>query len=91
MEVYTAIQKASTKAAEGALQRLAVGISLEHAVPVKQRNAKSETDAPKNVDPVKRYLHFEKAFLDNELDPGFEGLSAWDYRMVVNGEEPDHI
>ncbi|MDA1141167.1 MAG: hypothetical protein O3B01_21590 [Planctomycetota bacterium] len=91
MEIYTAIQEASTKAGEGLLQRLAVGISLEHAVPVKQRNAESETDAPANVDPVKRYLHFEKAFLNNELDPGFKGLSAWDYRMVVNGEEPDHI
>jgi len=91
MEIYTAIQKASTKAGHGVLQRLGLGISLEHAVPAKQRNAKSLTDAPATVDPVKRYLHFEKAFLGGELDPGFKGLSVWDYRMVVNGEEPDHI
>jgi len=91
MEIYTAIQEASKKAGEGVLQRLALGVSLEHAVPVKQRNAKSLTDAPATADPVKRYLHFEKAFLDGELDPGFKGLSAWDYRMVVNGEEPDEI
>ena len=91
MKIYTDIQKASAKAARGVLQRLALAASLEHAVPVKQRNAKSRTDAPATVDPVKRYLHFEKAFLDGELDPGFKGLSAWDYRMVVNGEEPDHV
>jgi len=89
MEIYTAIQKATTKAAEGVLQRLALAISLEHAVPVKQRNPTSQTDAPAIVDPVNRYLHFEKAYLGGELDPGFRWLGAWDYRMVVNGNEPD--
>ncbi len=91
MEIYTAIQKASRKAGDGVLQRLALAISLEHAVPVKQRNATGLTNAPATVNPVNRYLHFEKAFLSGELDAGFKGLSVWDYRMVVNGEEPDHI
>ena len=91
MKIYTDIQKASTKASGGVLQRLALGISLEHATPVKQRNPKSRTDAPATVDPVNRYLHFEKAFLDGGLDPGFKGLSVWDYRMVVDGAEPDEI
>lgn len=91
MEIYSAIQKASTKAGDGVLQRLALATALEHAVPVKQRNAAARTDAPETVDPVQRYLHFEKVYLDEELDPGFKGLSAWDYRMVVNGEEPDEI
>jgi len=58
-------------------------------VPVGQRNPTSRTDAPATVDPVKRYLHFEKAYLGGELDPGFKGLSVWDYRMVVDGNEPD--
>ena len=89
MEIYTAIQEASTKAVEGVLQRLALAISLEHAVPIKQRNPKSQTDAPATVDPVKRYLHYQKAYLGDELDPGFKGLSVWDYRMVVHGNEPD--
>jgi len=40
---------------------------------------------------VKRYLHYEKAFLDGELDPGFKDLSVWDYRWVANGDEPDEI
>ncbi|MCK4294051.1 MAG: hypothetical protein KAY65_12700 [Planctomycetes bacterium] len=91
MKIYTDIQKASAKANNGTLQRLALGISLEHAVPIGQRNATGLTNAPKTVDPVKRYLHFEKAYLGGELDPGFTGLSVWDYRMVVNGEEPDEI
>jgi len=91
MKIYTDIQKASKKAKNGVLQRLALGISLEHAMQIGQRNAKAKTDAPATVDPVKRYLHFEKAYLNNELDPGFKGLSVWDYRMVVNGEEPDEI
>jgi len=91
MKIYSDIQKASTKASGGVLQRLALAISLEHAVPVSQRNAEAQTDAPATVNPVKRYLHYEKAFLSGELDPGFKGLSVWDLRMVVNGEEPDEI
>ncbi len=89
MEIYTAIRKASWKARDGVLQRLALGISLEHAVPVGQRNAKSRTDAPATVDPVKRYIHFEKAYLGGELDSEFKGLGVWDYRMVVDGYAPD--
>ena len=89
MQVYTEIQKASTKAKEGILKRLALGTSLQHALPVSQRNAEDQTNAPTMVDPVKRYLHFEKAFLAGELDPGFKDLSAWDCRFVGNGDEPD--
>jgi len=91
MKIYTDIQKASKKAKDGVLQRLALATALEHAVPRQQRNATALTDAPATVDPVKRYLHFEKAFLEDELDPGFKDLSVWDYRMVVNGEEPEEI
>jgi hypothetical protein len=91
IKIYSDIRKASDKAGEGTLQRLALAISLEHAVPIDQRNAVARTDAPATVDPVKRYLHFEKAFLNDELDPAFGNLSTWDYRMVVNGEEPDEI
>ena len=89
MRIYTEIQKASEKASDGIFQRLALAISLEHAVPVAQANPEAQPDAPESVDPVKRYLHYEKAFLDGELDPAFEHLSTWDLRMVVNGEEPD--
>ena len=89
MKTYTDIQKASAKADSGVLQRLALGISLELAVPIAQRNPQAQTDAPATVDPVKRYQHYEKAFLDGELDAGFKGLTVWEYRNVVNGNEPD--
>jgi hypothetical protein len=91
MTIYTAIQKTSEKAKSGPLQRLALAISLEHAVPVYQSNPEAFTNAPTTVDPVKRYQHFEKAFLANELDPSFKDLTVWDYRNAVNGNEPDDI
>ena len=56
---------------------------------MKQANPTARTDAPDTIDPVKRYLHYEKAYLDGELDPAFERLSTWELRMVVNGDEPD--
>ena len=91
MEVYEAIQKASEKARDGVLQRLALGTALEHATPVGQTNPENQPDAPATVDPVKRYLHFEKAYLDGELDAGFKDLSVWDYRMVGNGNENEEV
>ncbi len=89
MEIYTAIQKASPKAKEGVLQRLALAVALEHAVPVKQVNPAEQTQAPATVDPVKRYLAYAKAYADGELDATFKDLTAWDLRFVVNGDEPD--
>ncbi len=91
MEIYHDIREASDKATEGTLQRLALAISLEHASPHQQRNAVADTDAPATVDPVKRYLQYEKAFLNDRLDPAFANLTVWDMRMVVDGEEPDEI
>ena len=91
MEIYTAIQKASPKAREGIFQRLALAVSLEHAKPIPQSNPDDQTSAPATVDPVKRYLHYEKASLVGELDAAFKGLSAWEYRMVVDSDAPDQI
>jgi hypothetical protein len=91
MRIYRDIRKASDKVGQGVLQRLALAVALDHAVPNPQRNAAARTDAPAFVHPVNRYLHFEKAFLAGELDPAFKDLTAWDLRMVVDGEEPDDI
>jgi len=89
MEIYTAIQKTSEKAASGVLNRLALAVALEHSVPIVQQNPKAATNAPKFIDPVGRYLHYEKAYVAGELDPAFDQLSAWDLRFVVNGGEPN--
>jgi len=91
MKVYTDIQKASPKAKSDLFQRLAMATSLEHAIPVAQSNAKAVTNGPTVVDPVKRYLHYEKAYLDGELDPAFKDLTTWEYRFVINSDVPDEI
>lgn len=91
MQIYSDIWKTSDKVAEGPLRRLALAISLEHATPIKQRNATAKTDAPEFVDPIARYLNYEKALMNGELDPAFKNLTVWEYRMVVDGEEPDEI
>ena len=92
MEILQAIHATSSKSkSDPTLKNLALGIALELATPRPLRNAVADTDAPEFVDPLKRYLAYEKAFLGKELDPGFDDLSAWEMRMVVNGEEPDHI
>lgn len=89
VEIYTSILKASTKAGEGVLQRLALATSLEHATPIKQNNPKDDATAPRFVEPVKRYQHFEKAHLAGELDPAFKDFSTWELRLVVNGDESE--
>ena len=89
MEIYTAIRKASSKASGGILERLALAIALEHAVPMVQTNPKNQENAPATIDPIKRYFHYEKAYLAGELDPAFKDLSVWSLRMVINGDEPD--
>lgn len=89
MRIYTDIQKSSKRANDGVLQRLALAIALEHAVPIEQSNPKAQADAPATIDPLKRYLHYEKPLLAGELDPAFERLSTWELRMVVDGDEPD--
>ena len=91
MEIYAAIRRASPKAAEGTLQRLALATSLEHAKPIEQSNPKDQSNAPTTVDPVNRYLHYEKAFLDGELDPAFKSFTTWEYRMVVDCDAPDQF
>jgi len=89
MEIYEQIRKASGKSAGGVLNRLALAIALEHAVPVTQTNPKVQENVPATINPIKRYFHYEKAYLAGELDPTFKSLSVWSLRMVINGDEPD--
>lgn len=102
MKIYTGIQKASAKAKDGVFQRLALAVSLGHAVPIGKRSSTggdslegdetSGGDGSANtIDPVKRYLSYEKWYLDGELDPGFKDLSVWNMVMAVNASDPDEI
>ena len=89
IKIYKEIQKSNPKTDKGLLQRLALAVALEHSVPVQQQNPKGSLQATEFVDPIKRYQHYEKAYLEGELDPCFKNLSVWELRMVVNGHEPD--
>lgn len=91
-KIFHDIQKASPRASDGVFRRLAIATSVAHARPIQQMKPKEPASAPTvHVNPVNRYLHYEKAFLDGELDPAFEHLSAWDLRHVVNHHSPDEI
>jgi hypothetical protein len=35
---------------------------------------------------VPRYLHYEKAFLDGELDPDFKDMNTWECRFITDSE-----
>jgi tetratricopeptide (TPR) repeat protein len=89
MEIYQAIRKASPKAGEGVLRRLAVATSLVHAVPMPERVAGDPKSAVTTIDPVKRYLSYEQAFLAGELDPAFKDLTTWELTYLVDGEDSD--
>lgn len=91
MEIITTIQKTCPKSADGHLQRLALATALEHAKPIEQSNPDSVKDGPAFVDPVKRYQHYEKAYLDGELDPAFKNFTVWEYRNVIDCDAPDEI
>jgi len=72
MQIYTAILEKSERAREvGTIfQRLALGTSI----------------ALSCNDPVERYQHYEKAFLDGELDPAFKDMTPWLCRFITVGE-----
>lgn len=97
MRIYQSILAESANAREAAktgaiLHRLAMAIALVHAVPQTQRNPEeADRDDDQFVDPVRRYLNYEMAYLEGQLDPYFETLSTWELRFVVDGEEPDEI
>lgn len=89
MQVYTAILKASENARKpGILQRLALGTALHQ--PWLDENNKGSVNGivfadHKNPDgQVARYLHYEQAYLAEELDPQFKDFNAWECRFITN-------
>ena len=80
MEIYNAVREASPKAKEGVLHRLALAVALEFS---------ESADEEGTVDPVERYLHYERAHEAGELDPYFDRFSIWELRFVVSAPESD--
>jgi hypothetical protein len=90
MEVYTAILEKSEKARERGtiFQRLALGTALQMPwlngdYPKKGVYGITHVDRG-GVEQVPRYLHYEKAYLDGELDPGFKDMTTWECRFITN-------
>ncbi|MDT8390432.1 MAG: SUMF1/EgtB/PvdO family nonheme iron enzyme [Lentisphaeria bacterium] len=79
MEIYDAIQKASSKAQSGIYQRLALAVALEYS-------ESAAADIPKAV---VRYGHYVNAYEAGELDPNFPRFSVWELRFVVCAPESD--
>ena len=74
------------------LHRLAVALALVHATPIVQTNPRTGHDDDDHyVDPVRRYLNYEDAFVSGHLDPNFPKLQIWELKYVVDGDEPDEI
>jgi hypothetical protein len=67
------------------LERLALGTALAFAVPLIERFGQV------TIDPVQRYLSFEKAYQAGDLDTYFEVLSVWELRFAApfDGSDDD--
>ena len=67
------------------LQRLALAVALELSDPLPEFHQDKLF-----VDPIKRYLHYEQAWMFGELDPVFEtDFGVWELRMVINSVAPN--
>jgi len=89
MQVYTAILEASENARKpGILQRLALGTALQMPwKPGSERGAVPGVVYRSHmVDQVPRFLHYEKAYLNKELDPAFKDMNTWECRFITNSE-----
>lgn len=89
MEVYTAILASSERARERGtiLHRLAVGMAIQMPwLNDRERGGVHGMlfNGNSNIEQVPRYLHYEKAFLDGELDPAFPDFNTWECRYIAN-------
>ena len=89
MEVYTAILEKSERARErgSIFQRLALGTAIQ--MPWLNGRDKGGVhgivhNANSDIEQVPRYLHYEKAYLDGELDPAFKDFNTWECRFITN-------
>jgi len=76
MEILDGIRAASGKANDNILSRLAIATALELAA--------RELSDYRNIDPIKRYLAYEKWYLAGELDPCFKDMTTWECRHIIN-------
>ena len=70
---------------ETILHRLALGTALGHAAPIQTSYTElNASDA--YVDPIVRYLNYEKAYQAGELDPAIEVLTTFECRHTTDSD-----
>ncbi len=89
MQVYTAILEKSQRAREvgSIFQRLALGTAIHMPWLIGKEKGGVHNIVYRTqttVDQVERYLHYEKAFLDGELDPAFQDMNTWECRFITD-------
>jgi hypothetical protein len=90
MEIYTAILAKSERARERGtiLQRLALGTAIH--MPWKGEPESGVYGiihrTQHDIDQVERYMYYEKAYLDGELDPAFKDFNTWECRFITDSE-----
>ena len=89
MQVYTAILAKSERAREvgSIFQRLALGTAIHMPWLLGKEKGGVHNIVYRTqttVDQVERYLHYEKAFLDGELDPAFKDMNTWECRFITD-------
>lgn len=94
MEVYNAILAKSERAREvgSIFQRLALGTAIHMPWTKGKPEAGVHGIVQRtqyDVDQVKRYLHYEKAYLDGELDAAFKDFNTWECRFITDSEYSD--
>lgn len=89
MQVYHAILERSERAREvgSIFQRLALGTAIH--MPWLAGKEKGGVHniiyrTQMTIDQVARYLHYEKAYLDGELDPAFKDMTTWECRFITD-------
>ena len=83
LEIYEAIE-AKRQQGKSVLPKLSLAVALEMA-----DGLHSFQQPDVFFDPMERYLHYEQAYLNRELEPLFESLTVWELRMVVNSDAPN--
>ncbi|MFU8892095.1 MAG: hypothetical protein ACNA8L_00560 [Luteolibacter sp.] len=90
MEIYTAILAKSERARERdtIFQRLALGTAIH--MPWKEKPESGVYGivhrTQYEIHQVERYLYYEKAYLDGELDPAFKDFNTWECRFITDSE-----
>lgn len=89
MQVYTAILEKSQRAREvgSIFQRLALGTAIHMPWLLGKEKGGVHNIVYRTqttVDQVERYLHYEKAFLNGELDPAFKDMNTWECRFITD-------